>query len=120
LDDFVAGRASRDLPASSYAPGLRAVDLADVLPPRVTRALREAFAELGRLIRGYLTPEAVVVGVETRTSSPVRIPRDARTGMHPGVRGLFPCGEGAGAAGGIVSAAMDGERAATALVAALA
>ncbi|HXJ37241.1 MAG TPA: FAD-binding protein [Candidatus Eisenbacteria bacterium] len=120
LDDFVAGRVSADLPACSYGPGLRSVDLAAVLPPRVTVALREGFREFGRLMRGYLTHDAVVVGVETRTSAPVRIPRDPRTGMHADVRGLFPCGEGAGAAGGIVSAAMDGERSAAALLRAVA
>ena len=119
LDDFVAGRCSADLPACSYVPGLRAADLAAVLPPRVTTALREGLAAFGRAMRGYVTPEAVVVGVETRTSAPVRIPRDA-SGMHPDAAGLFPCGEGAGAAGGIVSAAMDGERAALALLRSLA
>jgi uncharacterized FAD-dependent dehydrogenase len=115
LDDFVAGRASADLPACSYVPGLRAVDLAEILPPRVTRALREGFVAFGRAMRGYMTRDAVVVGVETRTSSPVRIPRDT-AGMHPDLPGLYPCGEGAGAAGGIVSAALDGDRAATALL----
>ena len=120
LDDFVAGRASSDLPACSYRPGLRATDLAAVLPPRITAALREGFTAFGRAMRGYMTHDAVVVGVETRTSAPIRIPRDEATGMHPDVLGLFPCGEGAGAAGGIVSAAMDGERAAQALLRALA
>jgi uncharacterized FAD-dependent dehydrogenase len=116
LDDFVAARASADLPACSYVPGLRAVDLAEILPPRVTRALREGLTAFGRAMRGYVTPDAVVVGVETRTSSPIRIPRDATTGMHPDLPGLYPCGEGAGAAGGIVSAALDGDRAATTLL----
>ena len=116
LDDFVAGRSSTDLPPCSYVPGLRAADLAAVLPARVTHALREAFVAFGRTMRGYLAHDAVVVGVETRTSAPVRIPRDPATGMHPDAERLFPCGEGAGAAGGIVSAAMDGERAAAALL----
>jgi hypothetical protein len=116
LDDFVAGRGSADLPACSYVPGLRAADLAGVLPPRVTRALRDGLVAFGRALDGFVTHDAVVVGVETRTSSPVRIPRDPATGMHPEAPGLFPCGEGAGAAGGIVSAALDGERAAAALV----
>jgi uncharacterized FAD-dependent dehydrogenase len=119
LDDFVAGRPSADLPACSYGPGVRPVALADVLPPRVTLALREGLAAFGRRLRGYVSGDAIVVGVETRTSAPVRIPRDPRTGMHPDASGLFPCGEGAGAAGGIVSAAMDGERAAAALLAEL-
>jgi uncharacterized protein len=117
LADFTEGRASGDLPACSYPPGVRAADLAAVLPPAITRVLRAAFRAFGRRIPGYLTNDAVVVGVETRTSSPVRLPRDARWGMHPDARGLFPCGEGAGAAGGIMSAAMDGERAGRAVAA---
>jgi uncharacterized FAD-dependent dehydrogenase len=116
LDDFLAGRISTDLPRSSYVPGLNSVDLADVLPPRITAALRQGLRDIGRKLRGYLTREAIVVGVETRTSAPVRIPRDPAAGMHPGAPGLFPCGEGAGAAGGIVSAALDGERAAAAVI----
>jgi uncharacterized FAD-dependent dehydrogenase len=117
LDDFVAGRVSADLPPCSYVPGVRSVDLAAVLPSGVTTRLREAFVAFGQAMRGYLMHDAIVVGVETRTSAPVRVPRDAETGMHPDADGLFPCGEGAGAAGGIVSAAMDGERAAVALAA---
>lgn len=117
LGDFVDGRPSTDLPDCSYVPGLRVADLAAVLPPPTTAALHAAFRAFGAMLRGYLTNEAVVVGVETRTSAPVRIPRDRATGMHPGAPGLFPCGEGAGAAGGIVSAAMDGERAAAAVLA---
>jgi uncharacterized FAD-dependent dehydrogenase len=114
LDDFLAGRVSADLPPCSYVPGLRSADLAAILPPRVTHALREGITGFGSALRGYVTSDAVVVGVETRTSAPVRIPRDARTGAHPDAPGLYPTGEGAGAAGGIVSAAMDGERAAMA------
>jgi hypothetical protein len=117
LLDFVEGRPSPDLPPCSYRPGVRPADLAEVLPPAVTAALRAALRAFGRTMPGYLTNDAVAVGVETRTSAPVRILRDAATGMAPGWPGLFPCGEGAGAAGGIVSAAMDGERAAAALVA---
>jgi len=116
LVDFVDGRASADLPACSYVPGVRPADLAAVLPRDVTAALREAFRAFGRAMRGYLANDAVVVGVETRTSAPVRVPRDPVTCMHPDAPGLFPCGEGAGAAGGIVSAAMDGERSAAALL----
>jgi uncharacterized FAD-dependent dehydrogenase len=116
LVDFVEGRLSRDLPDCSYVPGVRSVDLAMVLPPAATTALRAAIAQFGRTMRGWLTNDAIAVGVETRTSAPVRIPRDAATCMHPAAPGLFPCGEGAGAAGGIVSAAMDGERCANALV----
>lgn len=116
LADFVAGRASADLPPCSYVPGVRAADLAAVLPADVTAALREALRAFGRTMRGWITNDAVAVGVETRTSAPLRIPRDPATGMHPEAPGLYPCGEGAGAAGGIVSAAMDGERAAAALL----
>ena len=117
LVDFVDGRASADLPACSYVPGVRPARLADVLPPPVTAALRTALRGFGGMLRGYLTNDAIVVGVETRTSAPVRVPRDPATCMHPDTPGLFPCGEGAGAAGGIVSAAMDGERCAAALLA---
>jgi hypothetical protein len=90
--------------------------LGDVLPPWVVAPLRDALRAFGHTLHGYLTNEALVVGVETRTSAPVRIPRDAASGMHPEAPGLFPCGEGAGAAGGIVSAAMDGERCAAAVL----
>ncbi|HWP64671.1 MAG TPA: FAD-dependent oxidoreductase, partial [Candidatus Limnocylindria bacterium] len=113
LVDFVERRASVDLPDCSYGPGLAAVELAAVLPDWIAEALREGFRHFGRRLRGWLTNDAVVVGVESRTSAPVRIPRDPDTAAHPGAPGLHPCGEGAGAAGGIVSAAMDGERVAT-------
>jgi uncharacterized FAD-dependent dehydrogenase len=116
LLDFAEGRSSGDLPACSYVPGVRPADLADLLPAPVTAALRAALDRFGRTMRGWLTNDAIAVGVETRTSAPVRIPRDPTTCMHPDAPGLFPCGEGAGAAGGIVSAAMDGERCARALV----
>ncbi|HXC49554.1 MAG TPA: FAD-dependent oxidoreductase [Candidatus Limnocylindrales bacterium] len=116
LMDFVDARASTDLPSCSYPPGIRAAELGDVLPGFAAHALRDGLRLFGERMRGFLTNDAVVVGVETRTSAPARIPRDASTGMHPEVRGLFPCGEGAGAAGGIVSAAMDGERAAAAVL----
>lgn len=116
LIDFVEGRASADLPDCSYPPGLRAADVAGLLPPPIATALREGLRVFGSKMRGYLVNEAVVVGVETRTSAPVHIPRDRDTCMHPAVPGLYPCGEGAGAAGGIVSAAMDGERCAIAIL----
>jgi hypothetical protein len=116
LVDFVEGRPSPDLPRCSYVPGVRPADLAAVLPAPATAALRAALVRFGRTMRGWLTNDAIAVGVETRTSSPVRIPRDPATCMHPEAAGLFPCGEGAGAAGGIVSAAMDGERCARALL----
>lgn len=116
LVDFVNGVASSTLAETSYRPGLVPVDLREILPDFVSRSLQSAFRVFGRKMRGYLTNEAQVVAVESRTSSPVRIPRDAETLMHPQAAGLFPCGEGAGYAGGIMSAAMDGERCAEAFV----
>ncbi len=116
LVDFVDGRVSSSLPASSYQPGLVSIDLKEVIPGFVYQSLRVAFREFGKKMKGYYTNDAQVVGVESRTSSPVKIPRDNDTLEHPQVRGLFPCGEGAGYAGGIVSAAMDGERCAEASV----
>lgn len=113
LTDFVKGKVSGELPESSYVPGLVSADLREVLPGIVHHRLRAGFQQFGKSLNGYLTREAVVVGVESRTSSPVRIPRDHTTFMHPDIEGLYPCGEGAGYAGGIISAAMDGERCAT-------
>ncbi len=110
LHDFVRDKVSSTLPDCSYLPGIAAVDMAEVLPKFIRRRLQTGFNQFGHKLKGYLTNEAVVVGVESRTSSPVSIPRDAESLEHPGVKGLFPCGEGAGYAGGIVSAAMDGER----------
>jgi uncharacterized FAD-dependent dehydrogenase len=113
LADFVAGKLSADLPPCSYLPGLRSVPLKEVLPSFVYADLRGGFKAFGEKMKGYFTNEAVVVATESRTSSPVRIPRDPETLQHPQIRNLFPCGEGAGYAGGIVSAAMDGERVAS-------
>ena len=110
LTDFVAGAPSRTLPRTSYTPGVVASRMERWLPPFIADALRGGFRSFGQKIRGFVTDEALVLGVESRTSSPVRIPRDATTLMHPTVDGLFPAGEGAGYAGGIVSAAIDGER----------
>ncbi|HEX2536488.1 MAG TPA: NAD(P)/FAD-dependent oxidoreductase [Chitinophagaceae bacterium] len=110
LADFTRNKVSADLPLCSYLPGVTPADLRTVLPPQVHRALQSGFIEFGKKMRGYLTNEALVVATESRTSSPVRIPRDNDTLQHPQVAGLYPCGEGAGYAGGIVSAAMDGER----------
>lgn len=110
LVDFVADREPKDLPRVSYAPGVFPVRLSTVLPARLEAALRNGFELFGKQMPDFLLPEAVVVGVESRTSSPVRIPRDDITLRHPQVAELFPCGEGAGYAGGIVSAAMDGQR----------
>ena len=113
--DFVAGRPSTTLPATSYLPGITPSRLDEWMPRFIAERLRAGIATFGRRMRGFLTNEAVVVGVESRTSSPVRIPRDEATLMHPEAAGLFPAGEGAGYAGGIISAAMDGERIAEAV-----
>ncbi len=110
LSDFVAGRRSRTLPSCSYVPGVSPTEMHRWLPGFIADSLRGGFASFGKKLRGFVTDEAIVVGVESRTSSPVRIPRDPDTLMHPRIEGLFPCGEGAGYAGGIVSAAIDGER----------
>jgi uncharacterized FAD-dependent dehydrogenase len=110
MTDFVEGRISVDLPVCSYVPGLRSVPLKDVLPGFVFEALRKGFRVFGEKKHGFFTREAVVVATESRTSSPVRIPRDPERLHHPQIRNLFPCGEGAGYAGGIISAAMDGEK----------
>lgn len=116
--DFVKGRLSVDLPQSSYTPGVVASPLHFWLPRFISSRLRAGFETFGRNARGFLTNDAVLIASETRTSSPVRIPRDRELLVHPTIPGLYPCGEGAGFAGGIVSAAMDGERCAEALVAA--
>ena len=115
LVDFVENRISSSLLETSYQPGLSAADLKDVLPRNILSALQQGFKDFGSKMKGYLTNEAQVVGVESRTSSPVKIPRDAVTLEHPQISRLFPCGEGAGYAGVIVSAAMDGERCADAV-----
>lgn len=106
--DFYEGRVSADLPKNSYLPGTKSVDLKDVLPLWIHERLRKAMPVFGKKMKGYFTNEAILVGVESRTSSPVKIPRDRETLQHPQIHGLFPCGEGAGYAGGIISAAIDG------------
>ncbi len=114
MADFMNRRLSADLPESSYAPGLIASPLHFWLPPFIAGRLAKGFQQFGRNARGFLTNEAVMIAVETRTSAPVRIVRDRDTLQHVRLRGLFPCGEGAGYAGGIVSAGVDGERCAEA------
>jgi hypothetical protein len=109
LPDFIKGKMSASLPGSSYIPGLYAAPLYELLPPFIYERLRDGLRQFGKMMRGYDTEEATVVATESRTSAPVRIPRDPETRMHPDVRNLFPCGEGAGYAGGIISAAMDGQ-----------
>ena len=117
MADFVNGRLSYDLPASSYAPGLVSSPLHFWMPKFITARLAEGFRRFGKASRGFLTNEAVMIGVESRTSAPVRIVRDGETLQHVRLKGLVPCGDGAGYAGGIVSAAMDGERCAEAAAA---
>ncbi len=115
MADFCNKKLSYDLPESSYAPGLISSPLHFWMPPVITDRLSKAFRTFGKLSHGFLTNEAVLIGVETRTSSPVRIIRDKETLQHIRLKGLFPCGEGAGYAGGIVSAGIDGERCAEAV-----
>lgn len=110
MTDFVAGRPSEALPKGSYPAGMHPERVDLLLPEFVSRRLQQGFRDFDRKCRGFLTPEAVVVGLESRTSSPVRIPRDPETLSHTEIKGLFPAGEGAGYAGGIVSAAIDGQR----------
>ncbi|WP_201985465.1 NAD(P)/FAD-dependent oxidoreductase [Hymenobacter rubidus] len=117
LGDFLKKKTSSNLLETSYQPGLVSVPMDEVLGPVLAERLRQGFRDFGRKIPGYATNAAQIVGVESRTSAPVRIPRDKETLQHPVVAGLFPCGEGAGYAGGIVSAAMDGERCAEAVAA---
>ena len=116
LTDFIEGRKSVSLPESSYHPGLISAALNDKLPKRVASRLRDGILLINRKAPGFLSSEGIAVGVESRTSSPVRIPRDEETMQHIRIKGLYPCGEGAGYAGGIVSSAVDGERCAEALV----
>ena len=110
ITDFLQGKISQSLPDTSYQPGLTESKMDEVLPHFITSRLKQGFKGFGKKMKGYVTEEAQLIGVESRTSSPVRIPRDQDSLEHPVLKGLFPCGEGAGYAGGIVSAAMDGER----------
>ena len=108
MEDFIQNKTSQSLPACSYIPGIEPSELQQILPDFITESLRQGLIDFGNKMRGYRTNDAVLVGVESRTSSPVRIPRDKETFKHPQLNNLYPCGEGAGYAGGIVSAAMDG------------
>ncbi|HVU51571.1 MAG TPA: hypothetical protein VHL80_12840, partial [Polyangia bacterium] len=117
LGDFLAGRASAEVGETSYRPGAAAGDLARVLPRFVADALRAGLRRLGERLPAFLHPDALLVGVETRTSAPVRFARDPETLVARGLAGLYPVGEGAGYAGGIVSAALDGARAAERILA---
>ena len=112
--DFINGKTSKTLNPSSYIPGIVSAPLHELLPQFMVKGLREALIYFEKRMHGFSSNDAQLIGVETRTSSPVRIPRDSVTFMHPDVNGFFPCGEGAGYAGGIVSAAIDGENCAIA------
>lgn len=114
--DFVENKLSLDLPKNSYLPGTKSVMLDNILPDFVSSSLRAALPVFGKKMKGYYTNEAILVGVESRTSSPVRIPRDKESFQHPQINGLYPCAEGAGYAGGIVSAAIDGINCANAIL----
>jgi uncharacterized protein len=115
LTDFASAKNSSTLRDTSYIPGLIAAPMHDILPKDISTRLREGVQQFGKMMKGYYTAEANVIGTESRTSSPIRIPRDSATFMHPQIKGLFPCGEGAGYAGGIISAAMDGQNVAKAI-----
>jgi uncharacterized protein len=115
LTDFVKGRLSSSLPDTSYIPGLHSANLKGLLPDFIYQRLRDGVLEFGKKMNGYFTEEANVIGTESRTSSPIRIPRNAENYMHDDMEALFPCGEGAGYAGGILSAAMDGQNVAKAV-----
>jgi len=108
--DFTQSKKSIDIPRTSYIPGTTSVELGQVFPDFLTQILRQGFVEFGNSMKGFLTNEAVLHAPESRTSSPVRIPRDPITLQHIQIKGLYPCGEGAGYAGGIISAAIDGEK----------
>ena len=110
LVDFTQGKLSADIPKTSYQPGTTSVELGALLPSFIHHTLQEGFKQFDKSMKGYLTNEAVVHAPESRTSSPVRIPRDNKTLEHVQIKGLYPCGEGAGYAGGIISAAIDGEK----------
>lgn len=115
MEDFIQGKLSHDLPENSYLPGLVSVNIQDVLSPDIHQRIRESLVVLGKKLKGFRTNEAILVGVESRTSSPIRIPRYSDSLQHIDVENLFPCGEGAGYAGGIMSAALDGMRVAQAV-----
>jgi uncharacterized FAD-dependent dehydrogenase len=108
--DFTQSKISSSLPKTSYVPGTTSVELGQVFPGFITQTLRQGFVDFGKSMKGYLTNEAILHAPESRTSSPVKIPRDSITLEHVQIKGLYPCGEGAGYAGGIISAAIDGEK----------
>lgn len=109
LQDFIQGKKSKDLPQTSYVPGIISSEMSSWMPKFIGKRLQAGFKDFDRKMRGFVTNDAIIIGVESRTSSPIRIPRDAETLQHVTLKGLYPCGEGAGYAGGITSSAMDGE-----------
>ena len=109
LADFVKGKLSFDLPETSYLPGIVASPMHLWMPEFIGKRLREGFQDFDKKMKGFVTNDAIIIGVESRTSSPIRISRDEETLQHISIKGLYPCGEGAGYAGGITSSAMDGE-----------
>ncbi|MBF0226017.1 MAG: FAD-dependent oxidoreductase [Desulfobacterales bacterium] len=109
ITDFIKGKISSSIPKSSYLPGIKSLRIDKLLPDFIASSLKSAFIEFDKKKRGFITDEAIVLAVESRTSSPIKIPRDSKTLMHPQIKNLFPCGEGAGYAGGISSSAMDGQ-----------
>jgi uncharacterized FAD-dependent dehydrogenase len=110
LIDFTQNKVSNDIPKTSYVPGTTSVEMGQVFPGFLTQIMREGFVQFGKSMKGYMTNEAILHAPESRTSSPVRIPRDNSSLEHLQIKGLYPCGEGAGYAGGIISAAIDGEK----------
>ncbi|CAN5448236.1 FAD-binding protein [soil metagenome] len=115
MTDFINKKISSDLPDTSYIPGIFSADMNSLLPPKIAIGISKALIEFGKKMKGYLTEEGMLIGLESRTSSPVRIPRSKETYEHPEIKGLFPTGEGAGYAGGIISAALDGQNSAKAI-----
>ena len=108
--DFTTKKVSSSIPKTSYVPGTTSAELGTVFPTEITHIMRQGFVDFGKSMKGYLTNEAILHAPESRTSSPVRIPRDPQTLEHVQIKGLYPCAEGAGYAGGIISAAIDGEK----------
>jgi uncharacterized FAD-dependent dehydrogenase len=119
LTDFLSGHLSASLPDTSYIPGIYSAEIGRILPRGIVKRLQQGFLEFGKKMKGYIHPEAIIVATESRTSSPVRIPRNPENKMHVQIKNLYPCGEGAGYAGGIMSAAMDGQNTASAIALAM-
>jgi len=119
MTDFVENKLSGSLGKSSYIPGIYSADLHNLLPEKISARIQNALVQFGKKMRGYYSEDGYLIGVESRTSSPVRIPRDKITYEHPQIKNFYPCGEGAGYAGGIISAALDGQNVAKAIAVSL-